>query len=266
MLLRDKDHARLLKALVYGKSGSGKTHLGVTAPDPVVLLSERQGFETIRDAAARLGRPLPPTFWVRSVDDLREALRILGTSKAPLEHMQQHFGSADEQDEPLPYATPQTVVLDSMTDIAQLVSDDIDRIAPPRKGKDGLPVKAERYWGVLGDRMHGLIRAFRDLPYHVLFLALLDDRTVGEGEEAARQVGPMMPMRKMPAMLESAVNAVGVASVKQVPVKGQDVELQHGVTFAAPDWIMTKPLRPLRDREVADFGDWVQRWGGGNGR
>jgi hypothetical protein len=256
-----------LKVLVYGRSGVGKTTLGVTAPEPLILLSERQGYKAVKDAAQRLGVPLPPTIWIQTLDDLRAAVSVLQVDEVePIPTiMRKLLGDKDAAAvvANLPYRRPQTVVFDSMTDIFRLISEDIERTAGKKIGKDGLEAKHERYWGVLRERGEKLIRAARDLPYHVLFLALLDDRTVGEGEEQSRVIGPECPMRAMPNALVAATNLAGIASIKERARKDDDgkvtYEYQHFVRFAGPSWMATKPLRPLGDVEPPHFGAWIAR-------
>jgi hypothetical protein len=272
-LLNDTIDENYLKVLTYGRSGTGKTTLGVTAPQPLILLSERQGYRAVKDAAKRLGVPVPPTIWIETLEDLRVAVSTL---QSDLEHpiptiMRRLLGEgAASAIESLPYARPRTVVFDSMSDIFRLISEDIERTAGRKLGKDGLEAKPERYWGVLRDRGEKLIRATRDLPYHVLYLALLDDRTIGEGEEQSRVVGPECPMRALPTALVAATNMTGIASIKERAVKDEagkvTYEYQHFVRFAGPSWMATKPLRPLGDVEPPHFGAWLERVADADGK
>jgi hypothetical protein len=160
---------------------------------------------------------------------------------------------------------PETVVLDSITDIAELVTVEIRKISPQKTGKDGLPVDSERYWNVLLDRTRKLVRAFRDVPAHVLFLALLADKETGEGEEKTRWVGPQMPMRSLPNVIMAAVNVVGVTyrrrATKIDPETGS-LPMLYGIATIGPDYMNLKPYPPLRDSEVTDFSSWIARING----
>lgn len=253
---------------VYGESGVGKTHLGVTAPDPVILLGERQGFETVRDAARLLGKPVPPAFWINNPEALRVAVSTLQTSDDPLVDLIRHFaGPGDDVDAAiaaLPYRKPKTVVADSATEFLQLVWEGIGAQAKTKIAADGLPEVSMRYWGVMKDRSGRLIRAFRDLPYHVLFLALLDDREVGEEDERSRIVQPLTPMRSIPSMLVAATNAFGVAKRERKVSReeGTDkrkIEIRRYVQFEAPSYVVSKPLSPLEAEEIPDVSDWFRR-------
>jgi len=272
VLLNQEQIERTINLGIYGTSGTGKTTLGVTAPDPVILLSERQGFESIRDAAARLKKPIPPTFLMQHRDALGQAIAALqkgvgssgsnGKSAEPLVRLVEQFVPEDKQKQAiadLPYTTPKTVVLDSCTDMMQLVWDHILEQSPQKTAKDGLPETNMRHWGTMKERGNALLRAVRDLPYHSIYLSLLDDRETGEGDEKNRVVQPQMPMRALPGMLAASCNAVGITRVKRLHEKGKDMELQRWVQFAGPDFMLVKPLRPLKDQEEPNVSKWIAK-------
>jgi hypothetical protein len=254
----DQADEAYLKALVYGNPGTGKTSFGVSAPKPLILLSERQGVPHVRAAARRLGRHVPPTLHIERADDLRLVLRALMSARG------EDFMVSDREGKPvvrLEGYWPETVVLDSFTDMNRLLADEIDRESPPKLGKDNLPVRSDRFWGVFMDRTSRLIRTFRDIPYHLVILALLDDRTEGEGESAERHVGPQCEYKRAQGTLAAAVNVVGVTYRRARTRKEQvqEIEYEYGITTCAPGYYLTKPYRPLRDSEVPDFTSWVQR-------
>lgn len=267
-----------LSAVVYGKSGSGKTTLGVTAPRPLILLTERQGMLAIRQAAKRTGVPVPPVMFLEHLDDARAVLRALrGPRTEPFrvfETLRDGEGNALKDPETgkarrevvfeLPVEQwPESVVIDSTTDLMRLVEGEIREQSPPRNGKDGLPVDSERFWNVLGDRAKLVIYGFRDAQVHKLFLCQEDDRETGEGDDKRRTLGPAMPMRKLPALLSGAGNLTAYSYRREVRrrkegEKDPTVEVVHGVMTTGPEFMLLKPCRPLRDVEVADFSYWVQ--------
>jgi hypothetical protein len=257
----DDNTAVWLKALIYGESGSGKTNFGVSAPNPLILLSERQAVANVRDAAKRMGRPRPHTLVMESLDDYRHVLKALhGDQAKPFVVLDNEGAKILELE-----VWPDTIVLDSITDIADMVSKEIREQSPQKTGKDGLPVDSERYWNVLSDRTAKLVRAFRDVPRHVLFLALLADKEIGEGDEKSRWVGPQMPMKALPNVLMAAVNVVGITyrrrSVTADP-KTKQRPMVYGIATTGPDHMKVKPYPPLRDSEVTDFASWVKRING----
>lgn len=248
-----------VKAAIYGPPGTGKTDFGVSAPKPLILLSERQGLATVRSASVRRGVPVPPTFWMESLEDYRDVVRALhGPKTSPFRVTRK--GKGGEVEVAYEGAWPETVVLDSLTDACELVEAEVRREAPPEKAKDGLERWTERHWAALRDRSEKLIRAFRDAPVHVLFLALQDDRTIGEGDEASRVVQPALPMRALPSFLASCVNVVGITS-RKIEDRGDDGQRRvvYEVRTVAASHYMLKPYRPLRDLEEPDFASWVSR-------
>lgn len=252
----DGDGGAWVKATVYGDSGSGKTSLAVTAPRPLILLSERQGMLSIKQAAKRLGVPVPAVLYCTTLDDYRRVTRALFAAK------DKPFRVLDSQKREVLFELPvsewpQTVVLDSITDVCRIVSEEIRTQSPPKAGKDGLPVDSERYWNVLGDRIANIIHAFRDAPLHTLYLALKDDREVGDEGDKKRQVGPAMIMRKLPAALSASGNLTAYAYRRETR-KGKDIRVTHGVMTVGPEYMLLKPCAPLRPVEVPDFGYWVR--------
>lgn len=265
-------------ATVYGKSGSGKTSLAVTAPRPLVLLTERQGMLSIRQTAKRLGVPVPATIFIESLDDCRAVLRALrGPRTEPFRVLMTVYdGDGAPVKDPdtgkvkreltfeLPVeAWPETVVIDTVTDLMRLVENEIRSQSPQKTGKDGLPVDSERYWNVLGDRAKLVLYGFRDAPVHKLFLCQEDDRETGEGDEKRRSLGPAMPMRKLPALLSGAGNLTAYAYRREVRERKEGekeptVRVRYGVMTTGPEFMLLKPCRPLRDVEVADYGLWIK--------
>lgn len=254
----DSDSESYLKAAVYGPPGTGKTDIGVSAPKPLILLSERQGLATVRSASVRRGVPLPPTLFMETLEDYRDVVRALHGPRTQPFRITAKRGS--ETATVYEGSWPETVVIDSLTDACELVEAEVRREAPPEKAKDGLERWTERHWAALRDRSEKLIRAFRDVPTHVVFLALQDDRVVGEGDEASRVVQPALPMRALPSFLASCVNVVGITS-RRIEDRGEDGQRQvvYEVRTVAASHYMLKPYRPLRDLEEPDFASWVRR-------
>lgn len=242
------------KIAIVGQGGTGKTSMGVSAPQPLVLLSERQGMPSIKLAAKRLGRPVPPVALVEDATDYRAALMALrGPKDKPFRIVQDNEVVME-----LPVEQwPQSVVLDSLTDACDVLVTEIRKQSPQRNGRDGLPVDAQRFWGVLIDRATNLIKCFRDLPLHVVFLCLISDKVKedGEGRMLERIVQPKLATKDMANTLCAAVNVMGYA-YKAVDSRKQTV---FGFTTAGPEGMMTKPCEPLRNREVPDVASWIDR-------
>jgi len=128
--------ASLVKLLVYGPAGVGKTTLIGTLPDVIVLSAE--------GGLLSLGGKDVPYIEIKSIDDLREAYVWLRDS-----------------DEAKAY---KSVALDSISEIGEVVLS-----VEKKASKD--PRQA---YGAMADQMSDLIRAFRDLPKHVYFSAKME--------------------------------------------------------------------------------------------
>jgi len=263
----DSHEAVHVKALIYGKPGTGKTTMGVSAPKPLILLSERQGMTHVRQAAAMIGRQPVGVLFMDGIEDYRCVLRTLAlaTQQPALRDgpfvVKDAHGSILFESE----TWPETVVIDSLTDVCRLIDAQILLESPPKLGKDNLPVNSERYWSVLRDRCEKFIRSFRDIDFHVLYLCLEDDKTIGEGDEAERKVGPALPMRALPDTVAAAVNVVGVMArrIRQRAnpdgTRSEEAAIDYLVRTVGPQWYLLKPYRPLLDLEQPDFSSWVAR-------
>lgn len=123
-----------VKALCYGDAGAGKTVLGATAPNPVIISAE--------SGLLSLSHMNIPVIEVQTLDDVKEAYEFITESKDA------------EQFE--------TICLDSITEIGEVMLSQY-------KKEDKDPRKS---YGALADHMAQLIRTFRDLEgRHVYFSA-----------------------------------------------------------------------------------------------
>jgi len=128
--------------LVYGQAGSGKTTMAATMPSPIVLSSEG-GLLSLSGLDIDYIK-------IASVEDLREAFAFCKNSKDAEKY--------------------QSVVIDSISEVAEVVLvNEMKRTSMQGKAMDGRAA-----YGEMGSVMHGLIRAFRDLPKHVYMSAKLD--------------------------------------------------------------------------------------------
>jgi len=273
MLLSRETTETELKVTVYGDSGLGKTHLGVTPPDPLILLAERQGMATIRRAAALLKKPVPPTFHIANMEQLSIVQRVLANNDDdPCVEIVKRLGRArgaskeevKQELSDLAYPKPKTIVVDSATEMADLIRDDMEQAAGVKLDDDGLPYMPQNRWGIWKDRFRTLIRAFRDLPYHVLLIALQVEVEFGKGEERILKIMPDTPMKKMPRELMQKVNAVGM--IRRVVVvderddsgKPTKTRVKRVVSFSAPTNVMAKSFGRLSGDCEPDFTDWLR--------
>lgn len=150
-------HANGVKILVYGMSGSGKTSLIPTMPNPIVLSAEG-GLLSIADADV-------PFVEISDMQTLMDAYRFITESGE---------GQAFE-----------SICLDSISEIAEVVLN-----AEKKKTKD--PRQA---YGELMTQMQDLIRAFRDIKgKHVYFTAKCEKQ---QDEQGRLLYSPSMPGAKL---------------------------------------------------------------------
>ena len=143
-----------VKMLVYGQAGAGKTTLIKTMPNPIILSAEG-GLLSINDADI-------PYIEIGSMADLRDAYQWLGENS-------KDFSS---------------IAIDSISEIAEVVLN-----YEKKNAKD--PRQA---YGSMQEQMTDLIRAFRDIPMHVLMTAKLEKMT----DELGRILyAPSMPGNKI---------------------------------------------------------------------
>jgi phage nucleotide-binding protein len=136
VLKRPDGASHLVKLLVFGGSGAGKTSLIPTLPNPVVLSAEG-GLLSIASADI-------PYIEIGNMADLRDAYEwLVGSNEA------KGFES---------------VVIDSISEVAEVVLNAEKKIAKdPRQA-----------YGAMQEQMTDLIRAFRDVPRHVYMTAKLE--------------------------------------------------------------------------------------------
>jgi phage nucleotide-binding protein len=143
-----------VKVLVYGQAGAGKTTLIKTLPNPIILSAEG-GLLSISDAEL-------PFIEISTMADLREAYSWLVDNA-------KDFSS---------------VAVDSISEIAEVVLNAEKKVAKdPRQA-----------YGAMQEQMTDLIRAFRDLPMHVLMTAKLDKM---QDEMGRMLYAPSMPGNKI---------------------------------------------------------------------
>lgn len=145
-----------LKLLCYGQSGSGKTSLIPTLPNPVILSAEA-GLLSIADADL-------PFVQIETIADLREAYQWLTKSEEG-----KSFDS---------------VALDSISEIAEVVL-----VAEKKQSKDG-----RMAYGNMAEQMTDLIRAFRDIPGRNVYFTSKLEKT--QDEMGRILYGPSMPGNK----------------------------------------------------------------------
>lgn len=151
--------SRGIKILVHGPPGIGKTVLCTTTGHVgcTAMICAEGGLLSIRDVDMHGGE-------VRTFNEFEESYRFFAYNEGAKDHFQ-------------------TVCLDSISEIAEIcLANEMKQARDPRKA-----------YGELYKKMKAMIRAFRDLPYNVVFTA----QQSRQETDAGTKFFPTMPGRKL---------------------------------------------------------------------
>lgn len=223
-----------VKALLYGDSGAGKTHTASTAPRPCYLLTEANGLPTIKAANS-------------------DAVVVQAND---MDTVRSFFKAA--MDGTLAKETGcQTIVLDSLTELQRMLRDEI---VASRKGQPGGEAFSLQDWGTLTDRMRKLVRTVRDLPFHVVCIAL----AASENDEATgqRYTQPAFDGRKLPNEIAGYFSLVGYVYRERSKAEDGTVTVAHRVLLQGPPTLLTKALPGLDPVEHPNVTAWLAKLNG----
>jgi hypothetical protein len=200
-----------VKAVVYGPSGVGKTTFGSTCPKPIFASAE-SGLLSI--ASSR-----PDYVAVKRIEDLKELLA----------HLQK------------PGHGYESVVIDSITEISEIIKADIEK----RTGKS---MQIQDY-GTLGKSIRQILRGFRDLPMHVLFIAL--EKAEKDEERIIRYVPDLNG--KSATDIAQFMDIVGYLTMDPQTLA------RKVLTQSSPKLLTKDRTGVLKDDVTPDFGVWVSK-------
>lgn len=190
-----------LVMLVYGRSGTGKTHFGSTFPKPILFIdTNERGTETIAQE--------------EDVDVVRV------TEWAQMDEL--YWGLFNRETE-TEYAS---VVIDQVTNLQDLGMAEVLRKS--RKGRD--ETFTQRNWGQLSGMMKQYVTDFRDLAEHYNLLLIAHERIDEPGDDEEEMIEPSIGARVMPsvgAFLEGAVDAIGCTFIKERWETEDKEEVRH---------------------------------------
>lgn len=166
--------------IVYGQSGIGKTTLLGTLPEnETLIVSAESGLLCLQDKSIDVVE-------VKTYDAVRAAFGYL----------------AKNEDE----GKYKFVCIDSLTEISDLL---VKHLKAKEEYKN--PSNALKLWGEFSETMIGLIKAFRDLPRHIVFTALSDD--VNDGGIITKK--PMIAGNKAQQLMPSFFDEVFYLTIDQ---------------------------------------------------
>jgi len=195
-----------LVMLVYGRSGTGKTHFASTFPKPALYLDiNERGTETVAS--------------IPGIDVLR------------CEEWEDFWGSDDTEGaywylaEGTKY---KTVVIDQVTNLQDMAMREVRRQG--RKTEEDQ--FTQRNWGQLGGLLKTAISAYRELSdrYNIVFLAHERVFDGGGEEEANNAIAPTIGARVIPSVgsfLDGAVDAIGSTFIRERTTKEGVKKVRH---------------------------------------
>lgn len=190
-----------LVMMVYGRSGTGKTHFGSTFPRPILFIdTNERGTDTIAHE-----------------EDI-DVVRV--TEWQELEDL--YWALLDQTTE----VAYQSVVIDQVTNLQDIGMAEVLRKS--RKGRD--ETFTQRNWGQLSGMMKQYITDFRDLSdtYNLLFIA--HERIDEPGDDEEEMIEPSIGARVMPSVgtfLDGAVDAIGCTFIKERWETEDKEEVRH---------------------------------------
>lgn len=210
-IVKFKPQDHFIKALIFWKPGSGKTTFASTAPKPIFLSAEA-GLLSIADKA-------PDAIIVKTLKDLQDAHDYLKTQKHDY----------------------QTVIIDSITEINEIIKAEIER-------KNNRAIRRDD-WGEVSTKIKRVIRDFRDLPMHCIFLA---QESIERDEDTVVRIYPSLN-GKSATEIAAACDVVGYLDIDKTLGERYMVVKEHAV-------LATKNrLEPLKvDSPSLDFSEWVK--------
>lgn len=180
------------RALIYGRSGAGKTRLAATAPKPLTIDVNEEGWDSVR------GEPLNPmTYEVKYWTDLTDVYWYLQEGDHEFE----------------------TVILDGLTAMQDLAVKFVLGDETSRDASRDPDMMDRRLWNKVGELMKTQIINYRNLPMNVIFTATERKRVVGDedDEEVEITIGPALTPSAAGAA-ERAVSLIGYLHKRQVNV------------------------------------------------
>ncbi len=190
-----------LVMMVYGRSGTGKTHFGSTFPKPILFIdTNERGTETIA---------------------LEEDIDVVRVTE---------WGEMDELYWALLDKTTETeyasIVIDQIRNLQDIGMTEVLRKS--RKGRD--ETFTQRNWGQLSGRLKQWITDFRDLSDHYNLLLIAHERINEAGDDEEETIEPSIGARVMPsvsAFLDGAVDSIGSTFIKERWETEDKEEVRH---------------------------------------
>lgn len=225
-----------LNILIYGPAGAGKTYLAGTAQDhpetsPVLFLDIEGGTTTLRKR--------------KDID----VVRIDNTAR--LNEVYEMVAMDTE-------GSYRTVVLDSLTELHSVIMGNVMKQRLEKRPDLAGEPPGMKEWGLAGDKLKTVVRAFRDLPLNTIIIAL--DKT-DKDENGKVSIAPALPGQlsmNIPGFLDivgyMTANDEEDEIVRRLQTqKTRKVIAKDRTGVLAP--VIESPSIPLIFEQISDEGD-----------
>ncbi len=219
-----------LVMMVYGRSGTGKTHFGSTFPKPILFIdTNERGTETIKQE--------------EDVDVVRV------TEWDQLDEL--YWGLLNRETN----VQYESIVIDQVTNLQDIGMAEVLRRS--RKGRD--ETFSQRNWGQLSGMLKQTITDWRELAdqYNILFIA--HERVDTPGDEDDEAIVPSIGARVMPSVgsfLDGAVDAIGSTYISERWETEEKKEVRHVdycMRLGPHAFYSTKIRRPVSAGPIPEF-------------
>lgn len=213
----------------YGEPGCGKTRLGASAPEPLIVDINDQGHDSVRKDFD------PRVIQLDRWQDLNDIYWYL------------QEGSHDYQ----------SVVIDHVTNLQNICMNFVLGDEAARDASRDPDMPSRQAWGKVGQLMKTQIINFRNLPMNVVFLAHVRFSEIEGGdsdEDTFYKAGPEVSPQ-VAKVLTGSVGTIGYMVKKEVYIKNKQKgtkrrEVRRRLLFADSERYVSK------DRNLA-FGDYI---------
>lgn len=193
------------KILVYGTSGSGKTHFAASFPEPLFIDLEGGMLGVSKFKPLRF--PKDPSRVVESVDELIEIGKYL---------REQLDGGK---------ASFKTVVIDSLNELQDLVMANVLQEFDAKRQYDDQPTQSD--YGKANRDVIKIFRSFCRLPCNVVFTSVIVPPTFEE-----EMVAPSFSGKQVGPVVSRLVDAIGYTYTSRPTKGGDEADIRYMINFA----------------------------------